>query len=92
MHVDVHNSNATNLQQRQANIKRNKIINCRGLQIRPVEEQLKQRVIGKRYCISRKRSHTKEVLAVLGLQSVCQMSRKEREVVYPEWAKLGEYA
>ena len=28
---------------------------CCGLQIRPVEEQLKQRVIGKRYCISRKR-------------------------------------
>ena len=25
---------------------------CCGLQIRPVEEQLKQRVIGKRYCIS----------------------------------------
>ena len=29
--------------------------NCCGLQIRPVEEQLKQRVIGKRYCISKKR-------------------------------------
>ena len=28
---------------------------CRGLQIRPVEEQLKQRVIGERYCISRKK-------------------------------------
>ena len=54
---------------------------CCGLQIRPVEEQFKQRVIGKRYCISRKGSHTKEVLAVLGLQSVCQMSSKEREVV-----------
>ena len=27
---------------------------CCGPQIRPVEEQLKQRVIGKRYCISRK--------------------------------------
>ena len=26
-----------------------------GLQIRPVEEQLKQRVIGERYCISRKK-------------------------------------
>ena len=56
---------------------------CCGLQIRPMEEQLKQRVIGKRY--------TKVVLAVLGLQSVCQMSRKEREVVSPERAKLGEY-
>ena len=53
---------------------------CCGLQIRPVEEQLKQRVIGKRYCISRKRSHTKEVLAGLGLQFV---SRKGREVVSP---------
>ena len=58
---------------------------CRGLQIRPVEEQLKQRVIGECYCISRK-SHTKEVLAVLGLQSVCQMSHKKREVVFPERA------
>ena len=58
---------------------------CCGLQIRPVEEQLKQRVIGGRYCISRKKgSHTKEVLAVLGLQSVCQMSRKKREVFFPE--------
>ena len=28
---------------------------CCGLQIRPIEEQLKQRVIGKRYCINRKR-------------------------------------
>ena len=28
--------------------------NCCGLQIRPVEEQLKQRVICERYCISRK--------------------------------------
>ena len=27
---------------------------CCGLQIRPVEEQLKQRVTGERYCISRK--------------------------------------
>ena len=32
---------------------------CCGLQIRPVEEQLKQRVIGKRYCISRKRKSCK---------------------------------
>ena len=31
------------------------VIICCGLQIRPVEEQLKQRVIGKRYCISRKK-------------------------------------
>ena len=56
-----------------------------GLQIRPVGEQLKQRVIGERYCISKKKkkkngSHAKEVLAVLGLQSVCQMSRKKQEV------------
>ena len=29
--------------------------NCCGLQIRPVEKQLKQRVVGKLYCISRKR-------------------------------------
>ena len=55
--------------------------NCCGLQIRLVEEQLKQR-----YSISRKGSHTKEVLAVLGLQSVFQMSRKKREVVFPERA------
>ena len=33
---------------------------CRcGLQVRPVEEQLKQRVIGERYCISRKRKSYK---------------------------------
>ena len=32
---------------------------CCGLQIRLVEEQLKQRVIGKRYCISRKRTSYK---------------------------------
>ena len=31
------------------------IHNCCRIQIRPVEEQLKQRVIGKRYCISRKK-------------------------------------
>ena len=67
-------------------------IYCCGLQIRPVEEQLKQQVIGERYCMSRKKgSHTKEVLAVLGLQSVCQMSRKKREVVFSERAKLCEY-
>ena len=59
-----------------------------GLQIGLVEEQLKQQVIGERYCISRKRSHTKEVLAVLGLQSVSQMSRKKREVVFLERASL----
>ena len=35
------------------------ICTCCGLQIRPVEEQLKQRVIGKRYCISRKRKSYK---------------------------------
>ena len=28
---------------------------------------------------------------MLGLQSVCQMSRKEREVVSPERVKLREY-
>ena len=33
--------------------------NCCGLQIRPVEEQLKQRVIGKCYCINRKRKSYK---------------------------------
>ena len=32
---------------------------CCDLQIRPVEEQLKQRVIGERYCISRKRKSYK---------------------------------
>ena len=31
------------------------ITDCCGLQIRPVEEQLKQRVIDERYCISRKK-------------------------------------
>ena len=30
-----------------------------------------------------RKSYTKEVLAVLGLQSVCQMSRKKPEVVFP---------
>ena len=56
---------------------------CHGFLIRPVEEQLKQRLIGERYCISRKKgSHTKEVLAVL-----CQMFRKKQEVVFPEWAR-----
>ena len=39
----------------------------------------------------KKGSHTKEVLAVFGLQSICQMSRKKREVVIPERVKLGEY-
>ena len=34
----------------------------------------------------KKGSHTKEVLAVLGLQSVCRMSRKKREVVFSEKA------
>ena len=34
--------------------------------------------------LAEKVSHTKEVLAVLGLPSVCQMSRKEREVVSSE--------
>ena len=63
---------------------------CCGLQIRPVEEQLKQRVIGERYCISRKKgSHTKEVIAVLDLQTVCEMSRKKREVFFPERASSG---
>ena len=33
--------------------------------------------------LAEKGSHTKEVLAVLGRQSVCQMSRKEREVDSP---------
>ena len=65
---------------------------CCCLQIRPVEEQLKQRVIGQRYCINRKKgSHTKEVLAVLGSQSVCQISHKKREVIFSERAKLGKY-
>ena len=36
--------------------------------------------------LAEKGSHTKEVLAVLGLQFVCQMSRKKREVVFPERA------
>ena len=40
--------------------------------------------------LAEKASHTKEVLAVPGLQSVCQMSRKKREVVFPERVKLGE--
>ena len=63
-----------------------------GLQIRPVEEQLKQRAIGERYCISKEKgSHTKEVLAVLGLQSVCQMFRKKRKVFFSEQENHGEY-
>ena len=63
---------------------------CCGLQIRPVEEQLKQRVIGKRYCISRKRKSYKGSTSRARL-AVCQMSCKEQEVVSLEWAKLGEY-
>ena len=31
----------------------------------------------------KKGSHTKEVLTVLSLKSVCQMPRKKREVVFP---------
>ena len=54
-----------------------------------MEEQLKQWVRGNVIVLAEKGSHTKEVLAVLGLQSVCQMSRKEREVVSPERAKLS---
>ena len=42
--------------------------------------------------VAEKGSHTKEVQAVLSLQSVYQMSRKEGEVVSPERAKLAEYA
>ena len=61
-----------------------------GLQIRPVEEELKQRVIGKRYCLSRKRKSYKGSTSRARL-AVCQMSGKEREVVSPEQAKLGEY-
>ena len=55
--------------------------NCCGLQIRPVEEQLKQQLIGKRYCISRKRKSYKGSTGRARVQSVCQISRKEREVV-----------
>ena len=33
----------------------NNLTKCCGLQIRPVEEQLKQRVIGEPYCINRKK-------------------------------------
>ena len=76
--------------------------NCYGLQIRPMEEQLKQRVIGNDFLflydflfsantinvLAEKGSHTKEILAVLGLQSVCQMSRKEREVFSPGRANM----
>ena len=39
--------------------------------------------------LAEKGSHTKEVQAVLGLQSVCQMSRKEREVVPPAPSELS---
>ena len=63
---------------------------CFGLQIRPMEEQFKQRVVNV-IALAEKGSHTKEVLAVLGLQSVCQMSCKEQEVLSPERAKLGGY-
>ena len=62
------------------------VIICCGLQMRPVEDQLKQWVIGNVIVLAEKGSHTKEELAVLGLQSVCQMSRKKREVVSPERA------
>ena len=48
---------------------------------------------GDRYVIvlAEKVSHTKEALALLGVQSICEMSHKEREVVSPEQAKLEEY-
>ena len=59
--------------------------------IRPMEEQLKQRVIGKRYCISRKRKSYKGSTSRARLESVCQMSRKEQEVISPVRPKLGEY-
>ena len=36
------------------------ILICCGLQIRAVEEQLKQRVIGERYCINRKKEVTQK--------------------------------
>ena len=63
---------------------------CCGFQIRPVEEQLKQRVIGERYCINRKRKSYKRSTSHSRL-AVCQMSRKKREVVFSERAKIGEY-
>ena len=49
------------------------LLYCCGLQIRPVEEQLKQRVIGERYCIRRK----KEVIQKKYCQfSACSLSVK----------------
>ena len=64
---------------------------CCGLQIKLAEEQLKQREIGNVILLAEKGSHTKELLAVLGLQSVCQMSRKKREVFLTGRTKLSEY-
>ena len=40
-------------------IEKTTLTTCCDIQIRPFEEQLKQRVIGKRYCISRKRKSYK---------------------------------
>ena len=56
-----------------------------GVQLRPVEEQLKQRVIGKRYCISRKGKSYKGSTSRSRF-ALCQMSRKKQEVVFPERA------
>ena len=61
---------------------------CCGLQIRPVEEQLKQRVIGECYCFSRKRKSYK------GSTSCSRLVKcliRKREVVFSKRAKLGEY-
>ena len=49
--------------------------NCCGLHIGTLKQQPKQQI--NVIVLAEKGSHTKEVLAVLGLQSVCQMSRKE---------------
>ena len=65
-----------------------------------MEEQLKQEVIGKRYCISRKRKSYKWRTSraspsvkclVLSLYYIQFNIREEREFVFPERAKLREY-
>ena len=55
MFIDVVNLFAKNEKQIRNHNTDSENIQCCGLQIRPVEEQLKQRVIGERYCISRKK-------------------------------------
>ena len=53
---------------------------CCGLQIIPVEEQLKQRVIGERYCISRKKEVIQknyEPFSAFSLSVICLVKNEK---------------